>query len=118
MPVRVQCTTPGLEGNWVEFSDVWTRKELQDYMGLRGGEFVALWQRKVTAIHIETPAGEVITDPLELHQRLDDVDIRMLTFATDAGIDATAHLLTLGEANRRLSFAGDAAAQTTTTPAP
>lgn len=118
MPVRVECSTPGLEANWVEFGDVWSRRELREYIKLKGDEFVELWRRKVTAVNLVTVEGEVITDPMQVHARLDDLDIRMMSFATDAGVDAVAHLMTLGEANRRLSSNGDVAAQTTTKATP
>ncbi len=118
MPVRVECSTPGLEANWVEFSDVWTRRDLREYFAIKGEGFRRLWLRKVTAIHLVTPDGEEITDPTQVHERLDDLDLRMISFPFDAGVDAIAHLLTLGERARRLSSGGDVAAPMTTTTPP
>lgn len=118
MPVRVECTTPGLDMCWIQVVDVWTRKELQEYATAKGEPFVALWQRKVEAVHLVTVAGDVITEPTEVHTRLDELDLRLISFVTSAVLEATDYLLGLGEVNKRLSFAGGEAARTKTkTPA-
>jgi hypothetical protein len=118
MAIRVECSTPGLEENWVEVSDVWTRGELRDYTAKKGDEFVALWRAKVTACNFVTAKGEAITDPLLVHDRLDDLDLRLLGFITTAPLEATSYLLALGEVNKRLSSAGTVTAATTTKRAP
>lgn len=111
--VRVECTTEGLEENWVEVSDFWTRAELSAYSKTSGDEFISLWRRKVVACHIVT-GDLVIDDPLQVHEQLDGLDIRLMRFLTGAVTEATSYLLTLGEANKRLSFPGAGAAVTTT----
>jgi hypothetical protein len=110
-----------MEENWVEVTDFWTRGELRRYTEQSGEDFVTLWRRKVTACHVVT-GDLVIDDPLQVHDQLDDLDIRLMRFLTGAVTEATSYLLSLGEANKRLSFAGAGAAvkktQTTqTTPA-
>lgn len=106
MTIRVECSTEGLESNWIEVSDVWTRAELRDYTSLKGELFVELWRRKVTAVNLVTAAGEVINDPAAVHDRLDDFDLRLLGFITAALIEAISYLLVLGELNKRLSSPG------------
>jgi hypothetical protein len=99
-----------LEDNWIEVSEVWSRGELRDYTSLKGDAFVALWRRKVTAVNLVTVGGETIDEPGAVHDRLDDLDLRLLGFITAAPLEATSHLLVLGETNRRLSFVGTGAA--------
>lgn len=110
MAIRVECSTPGLEENWIEVAEVWSRGELAQYTTLKGDEFVALWRRKVTGCNFVTVEGEAITDPKLIHDRLDDLDLRLVGFITSAPIEATNYLLALGEMNRRLSSAGSVAA--------
>ena len=109
MPVRVECTTEGLEENWIEVSDFWTRAELSAYVKTSGDDFIALWRRKVTACHLVT-GDLVVDDPLLVHEQLDGLDIRLMRFLTGAVTEATNYLLSLGEANKRLSFPGAGAA--------
>ena len=110
MAIRVECSTPGLEANWVEVDEAWTRSELREYTTRNGDPFIALWRQKVTACNFVTAAGETITDPKEVHERIDDLDLRLIGFITGAPLEATQYLLTLGEMNRRLSSAGSVAA--------
>lgn len=117
MPIRVECSTPGLEENWIEVAEVWTRKELSEFLTLRGDPFTALFARKVTACHLVTADGTVITDPAAALAARDDFDLRLVRFPTAAVLEATDHLLSLGEANKQLSSAG-AGVAARTTPAP
>jgi len=110
MAIRVECSTPGLEENWVEVTEVWTRGELREYTSKKGDEFIALWRKKVEACNFVTAQGEAITDPNQVHDRLDDLDLRLVGFITAALIEATNYLLALGEINRRLSSAGSVVA--------
>jgi hypothetical protein len=50
MTIRVECSTPGLEGNWIEVDDIWTRKELQAFVSLQSEAYWTLWGRKVTGV--------------------------------------------------------------------
>ncbi len=106
MAVRVVCDTPGLEANWVEVDEVWTRKELQAFVTLEGDEYWELWARKVVACHIELPSGEVITAPERVRTALDDLDLRLLRWLSTAVLTATQYLLNLGEGSARLSLNG------------
>ncbi len=111
-PIRVECTTPGLEENWLDVSDFWTRAELQEYGELSGDPFVDLWRKKVVACHIET--GDVaINDPAKVHDQIDQLDIRLIKFLTSGPRTVTDYLLSLGEANKRLSLPGTGEVATT-----
>lgn len=125
MAIRMECSSPGLEGNWLEVSEVWSRRELRDLVTVKGEPFVALWERKVTACNLVTVAGAVITDPRQVYGPdgcRDDLDLRLDSFLTSAVLDATGYLLTLGEVSKRLLYAGVEVAATTqtkeTTPTP
>jgi hypothetical protein len=107
MPIRVECSTPGLEANWLEVDEVWTRRELREFVTLRGAPFLELWTRKVTACHIELPHGSVvIDDPAAAALIHDELDVRLLGWLSSAVLVATEHILSLGEASARLSFNG------------
>lgn len=117
MAIRVECATPGLEANWIEVDEVWTRKELQAFVSLQGEAYWALWGRKVTACHVELAEGGVVDEPAAVGLVLDDLDIRLLRWLASAVLTATNHLLSLGEASALLSLDGvGAAAQMTTAP--
>ena len=115
MAILVECTTPGLEANWIEVDEVWTRKELQAFLALRGDAYWELWGRKVTACHVELVDGGVLNVPTAVQQVLGDLDIRLLRWLTAAVLMATNHLLDLGEASALLSLNGVGMAATRTT---
>lgn len=114
MPVRAECTIPGFEQNWLEVDDVWSRRELTDYLAAKGAEYRAFWARKVTACHLSTIDGETVTDPAQVYERLDDFDVRLTGFVQQSVLRVTDHLLTLGGMSVRLSFAGAGEAAKTT----
>ena len=115
MPIRVECTTPGLEANWLEVSDAWTRRESKEFTSLQGPPFIAMWQQKVTGCHLVT--GEmVIDDPHQVHDQLDDLDLRLMRFVTTAPLEVLTYLVMLGEANKRLSLVGGEVVTTKNTP--
>lgn len=116
MPVRVECTTPGLEENWLEVAEVWTRRESKAFVTLNGPDFVALWQAKVTACHLTRADGNIIADPHQIHEQVDDLDLRLVRFVATAPLEVLAYLVALGEANKRLSFVGGEAVTTKTPP--
>lgn len=106
MGIRVECTTPGLEGNWIEVDDVWTRKELQAFVSLQGEGFWALWGRKVMACHLVLADGGVVSDPAAVGLVLDDLDLRLLRWLSNGVLTATQYLLNLGEGSARLLLDG------------
>lgn len=106
MAIRVECSTPGLEANWIEVDDVWTRKELQAFVSLVGEEYWALWGRKVVLCHLVLPDGGVVDDPMQVGLVADDVDLRLLRWLSSAVLTATQYLLNLGEVSARLLLGG------------
>lgn len=61
MQIRIECTVPELAGNWVDLSDVWTRREASDFYAaaIAGNDAVTfpLLQNKLTAVHLHLPTG-------------------------------------------------------------
>jgi hypothetical protein len=96
-----------LEGNWVEVDEVWTRREYNEFVKLRGDAYWTLWARKVVACRVELADGGVIDDPAALDEALvSELDLRLLRWLSTAVLTATAYLLNLGEASARLSLDG------------
>jgi len=102
MPLRVECTTPGLEANWIEVDEVWAWKEFHAFTRLSGDEYWRLWGRKVTACHVELVDGGAVTDPTAVQVALDGMDMRLVRWLPSAVLTATSHLLNLGEGSARL----------------
>lgn len=114
MPVRVSCSTEGLEENWIEVTEVWTRRELTDFMTQKGQPFLDLFAAKVTAVHLVRMDGTVLTDPANVLLGRDELDLRLFRFPVSAVLEATDYLLGLGEANKLLSPDGAGLAAKTT----
>lgn len=114
MPVRVSCSTEGLEENWVEVSDRWTRKELTEFLTLKGKPFLDMFAAKVTACHLVRMDGTVLNDPAQVLLERDELDLRLVRFPVSAVLEATDYLLGLGEANKLLSPGGAGLAAKTT----
>lgn len=113
--LRVECTTPGLEGNWLEVTEVWTAAEAKNFFKLKGPEFIKLWRQKVLGCHLET-GDLVIDDPQQVHDLADNLDVRLVRgFINEAPATVLDHLLSLGEANKRLLLPGAGAAVKTET---
>lgn len=106
--MRFHCTVPGLENNWVEVDERWTRKELGEMNDATTVEgFVGWLAKKLTACHIETVYGDPITDPATLTPELIDerVDVRLYDFLGRVLVQAGAALRSIGPFSGRLSSA-------------
>lgn len=106
MPLRYHCSLEGLEENWVDVSDVWTRKEMRDWVATQNiEEIIEFWHKKIVACHIETLGGEPITDPALITMELvdDALDVRIVDFLSGVLSWACVHIKSLGLASGRLS---------------
>jgi hypothetical protein len=107
MALRFHCGLDGLEQNWVEVSDVWTRRELTEVTdNVRDMAVVAAyWQKKIVACHFERIVGPAIEDPSELTSDLvnDEVDIRLWDFLSAVLLQACVAVRSLGPYSGRLS---------------
>lgn len=120
MPLRIDCTTPGLEACFVEVSERWTRADIAAAFQ-PGIPFAAVWRRRVTACALACVDGALLTDPGEvcdddgvLHP---DLDVRLVSFPDAALMLAINEIASLGKANARLSSGGSGRAMTTMLPA-
>ena len=62
MALRYTCSLEGLEDNWVEVSEVWTRREQREYAE-ESHTFESVrvwWEKKFTAINIIPLSGKTI----------------------------------------------------------
>lgn len=99
--MRLQCDIPGLEHNFIEFSDAWSRAERVQF-GQFGDGWLALIASKTVAVHMDRPGKEPLTTLDNVTDEiLDEVDWRVyrwFTFTPRAHIEG---LDNLGEASRR-----------------
>lgn len=79
--MRIECTEPGFEQNWVEVSERWTRRETANLWAVAGEELFAIIREKTTACHVVPVVGDPITDPqLLTPENLMDCDETVLSF--------------------------------------
>ncbi len=118
MPIRICSEAAGLEECFVEVDERWSIRELNRIYESRDA-WLELYGRKVTAVNLLTAEGEAITDPAQVIERFDDLDIRLAKLVNNSLANAVDYLATLGEASKRvLSGAGAPATTTTMTTAP
>lgn len=113
-PIRLEATGD-LAGNWLDLADVWTRAEMREwYAGSLAGNdaiWLPLLERKLVGVHVYTAGGELLETAPALTARLDDLDMRLVRWLVTGVIAALQELVALGEASRRLLFAGVEVAQ-------
>ncbi|GIV82786.1 MAG: hypothetical protein KatS3mg051_2140 [Anaerolineae bacterium] len=115
MARRYYCDIEGLEENWVEVDERWTRREFDQLFEPEYNEQWLDWlHRKVVACHIR--AGDVVLDdPGELtEEALLDADLRLWGFLGGVLIRAAVDLRNLGNVSGRLWSATSGAAATAT----
>ena len=103
--MRVECTIPGHEDNYVDVADQWTRGEYRALTAISGlDEYLVWFQRKVTGCKLSVGAV-YITDPqLVTAAALDDMDLVLTGFVEQALFRACSNLRNLGNASGRVSF--------------
>ena len=105
--MRFHCTLDGLEENWVEIAENWTRKEVAEWRKADTDAVVTRWLRhKVTACFIATEEGDPITDPAQLTVEMinERVDLRLIGFLGVVLFQALQELVSLGPFSGRLSL--------------
>lgn len=115
MARRYYCDIDGLTDNWVDVSEVWTRREFDQVFESAYAESWQEWVgRKVVACNIRAGDG-VITDPALLTDEvLADADLRLWGFLGGVLIRAAVDLRNLGNVSGRLlsGMSGPAAMKT------
>ena len=94
--MRYDCKD--FSGAFVEFSDAWTRKEFKRVFDSDPAAYLALVQSKVVACYLPTLEGDAINSPDMLTaDRIEDVDVRLWTWFSNAVIKAVSDVAKLGE---------------------
>lgn len=110
MHIRIECTADGLTGNWLEISDVWSRKELAAYrvasVKLDDATLFTILETKISRLHVVTVDGTVLESAVDLIAKLDDLDVRLVRWLAAGVNQVLGELLRLGETSVRLSFNG------------
>lgn len=119
--IRLEATGE-MAGNWLDLSDAWTRAEMRDwYAGALTGKdkaWLPILERKLVGVHVHLADGTLVEDAATFTARLDDLDMRLVRWLSAGVMAALQELLHLGEAQKRLLFAGvEVAAPKKTTPA-
>jgi hypothetical protein len=105
MPIRIECSAPGLESNWLDVADKWTQRDVERLIQATDGAFYELMRAKVEACHIELDNGATITDPQAITtDAMLDADIALLGWLGRALPLAVAQRRVLGNASARLSL--------------
>ena len=105
--MRFDCKLDGFDGNWVDVSEVWTRREIAVMAAVSTPTALVDWlQKKRTACHIATVEGEAITSPADLTiEAIDErVDVRLYDFLGTVLIQAVGELRSVGPLSGRLSL--------------
>lgn len=117
--MRFECAD--YPGNWVEYSPVWTRREVRQSFAVSDAALIEFAASKTTALHLERIGGAPLTDPAELNDDgLADVQWEVFAWWRYTIIAAAAELGRLGEASGRrlLQRQGESAATTNNSPTP
>lgn len=79
--LKLYCTVPGLEENWIELPERWTLRDQREIEQADRDAFLDLLRRKVVAIHLITEDGDVLDEPAALtEERLEGLDVRLDQF--------------------------------------
>lgn len=105
--------TEGLDLNqWVDITEVWTRRESKALDEATIGEVINYWlPKKVTAMRIVDSKGNVHTDPSTLNlenEWMDDLDQRVYGFLANVLYKALTALFFLGAGIAKQSSSGTA----------
>ena len=107
--MRIECTAPGLERNWVDVADLWTRRDTTEMYAAQGEAFYELLRRRLVACHVELTTGQAIDTPAGITtDAIQDADEAVLGWLGVVLPIALAKRRALGEASARVSSAGNA----------
>lgn len=104
--MRLVCKVEGLEQNWVEVPDKWTRADWQRILDATVEDALALVRERATACHIERGDGTAITDPAQVTAEAleaPDMDLAVYGFVVSVPGAAVRTRRSLGNLSARLS---------------
>lgn len=99
------CDIEGLEDNFIEMSDSWSRKEVRVLWDLQGAEYMALLQSKLISCRLTRPGDEPLTEPTAfLEEVADTLDWRIWRWLSSVPTKHVQSVGELGEASGRRLF--------------
>lgn len=118
--MRFECED--FPGNWIEYADAWTRKEVQQPFVLEGAGLLDFMRTKATAVHLACIGAEAVTEVTAISDDgLANVRWEVFAWLRWTPLAAALELGRLGEASgRRLLRKPEATAvqQTEASPPP
>lgn len=115
--MRYECNDPAFAGDFVEFSDSWSRKEVRETWntvptsaediqdGDDDGPLLACLRPKIIALRLTCSGAPPITDPNDLTvERADDMDTRLYSWFAGVWMRHLRELRSLGNALRQGLF--------------
>jgi hypothetical protein len=104
MPVRIECTAPGFEQNWVEMADTWTRREVVEMNAVSGEAFWELLRKRTISCHLVMATGVSLDTPAAITtDAIQDADELLLAWLGYAMPLSLAKRRALGEVSARVS---------------
>jgi len=104
--MRYCCDLPGFEDNFIELSDVWSRKQVKSFWQFEGEAYMALLKTKVVSCNLACPDGPPITEAfLFTEEGLEQVDFRIYHWVVNVPVKHVSELGTLSLACGRRLFA-------------
>lgn len=100
--MRYQPDDPAFEGDFIEFSDRWSRAQVRgawDTAGKDEAKFLSILRGKIVALHLTCEDADPITDPADLTPtRTEQMDTVLYTWFAYAWIVHLNELANLGNA--------------------
>lgn len=122
MAIRIECTIDGLDDNWLQLSDTWSRREMRAWYTavLQADEstWLPILQSKLLGVHMRLIDGTLIADANALIEQLDNMDVRLTRWLPHSVQGALVEMLALSESSRRILLNGAAVPAASQTTAP
>lgn len=122
MAIRIECTIDGLDDNWLQLSDTWSRREMRAWYTavLQADEstWLPILQSKLLGVHMRLIDGTPIADADALIEQLDNMDVRLARWLPHSVLGALVEMLALSESSRRILLNGAAVPAASPTTAP
>jgi hypothetical protein len=117
--MKYSCDIEGLEHNYIELSDVWSRKQATEFLTADSDKYLALLKAKIIALSLDCVEGPPVTSAEDLtDDALDDLDMRVFHWLKIIPRGHVQNVLNLGEASGRRSYVtvGETAARMNASP--
>lgn len=122
MAIRIECTIDGLDDNWLQLSDTWSRREMRAWYTavLQADEstWLPILQSKLLGVHMRLIDGTPIANADALIEQLDNMDVRLTRWLPHSVLGALVEMLALSESSRRILLNGAAVPAASPTTAP